>query len=558
MRIHHAGQTITLGKQEFVSAGGEGAVYAKGDLAFKVYHDAGRVIAEAKLRELGVLTLARIIKPLALITDDQRRPVGYVMPYLRNVQPLCQLFTRSFRDRNRITPAMVLTLVRLMREGVLHCHARRVLIVDLNEMNFLLDKTFGDVFFGDVDSYQTPSFPATAIMDSVRDRHASSFSEGSDWFSFAVVSFQMMVGIHPYKGTHPVVRNLDERMQRNLSVLNKDVSLPPACQPLSVVPPAWRAWYEDVLERGRRGVPPDDFTLGPAVLVAAKAPSYGDLVVKLLARYDSDILDVLDLGGATFVLTTGAVHHEHGRTPLPSREGAGGGGGFLIHDGRSVYAACLDHGRLAVTECLTGVTRTSQIEADALIPCDGFVVAVHGCMANEVSVVGGLPLITRSYEILEKATRLGDGCLVQSILGACYASLFPRPGVCWQIHVKELDGWQMVSARFHGGVLGIVGYKGGKYRRLFVRVSPDMPDSYDLWADEEAQGAGVELACLSSGVCVRACGDGFLEVFRARPGATDSKKVKAEALGGGARQYALGPRLACAAGSDLLLVSLRA
>ena len=57
-------------------------------------------------------------------------------------------------------------------------------------------------------------------MDSVRDRHAAGWNEGTDWFSFALVSFQMFVGIHPYKGKHPALKTLDERMAQNVSVLH--------------------------------------------------------------------------------------------------------------------------------------------------------------------------------------------------------------------------------------------------------------------------------------------------------------------------------------------------
>ena len=47
-----------------------------------------------------------------------------------------------------------------------------------------------------VDSYQTAHYPATAIMPSVRDWKVPlhDFSELSDWFSFAIVSFQVFLG----------------------------------------------------------------------------------------------------------------------------------------------------------------------------------------------------------------------------------------------------------------------------------------------------------------------------------------------------------------------------
>src|SRR5260370_27240623 len=182
---------------------------------------------------------------------------------------LCQLFNRAFRERHGITPEAMLRLVRKMREGVKHVHEHGILIVDLHEMNFLLDRALQEVLFIDVDSYQTPGFPATALMDSIRDRHAVHFSRETDWFSFGIVSFQMLIGIHPYKGKHTTLDDLDARMRANISVLNPQVSLPKVCYPFSVIPPAYRDWYRAIFEEGKRVPPPDD--LRPVILIAPTA-----------------------------------------------------------------------------------------------------------------------------------------------------------------------------------------------------------------------------------------------------------------------------------------------
>ena len=190
---------LQLGKAEFKAQGGEGSVYVKGSNAYKIYTDPSRCIQQAKIDELAMLVQPNIIRPLELILDGRNRPVGYSMRYVGKAHSLCQLFPRAFRQRNNITPELTLRLVRQLQTGVSHVHSRGILIVDLNELNFLVSSDFKELFFIDVDSYQTPSFPATVLMESVRDRHAKTFSTDSDWFSFAVVSFQMFVGIHPFQ-----------------------------------------------------------------------------------------------------------------------------------------------------------------------------------------------------------------------------------------------------------------------------------------------------------------------------------------------------------------------
>jgi serine/threonine protein kinase len=144
---------------------------------------------------------------LDILLNDHNKPIGYTMKYLTDTYQLVRLFTKKFRDVNNIKPNQILKLVQHM-QNVIHknIHPNRILLVDINENNFLVDKQFKTVHFIDVDSYQTPFFPATALMESVRDRHTKGFNENSDWFSFAVLSFQMFIGIHPFRGTHKTIQ----------------------------------------------------------------------------------------------------------------------------------------------------------------------------------------------------------------------------------------------------------------------------------------------------------------------------------------------------------------
>ena len=255
---------IRLSRSDFKAQGGEGAIYVKGQTAYKIYTDPQRAITQAKIQELSVLAQPRIIRPLELVLDAKNRPAGYSMRHVGKSYALCQLFPKAFRQRNNLTPEMTWRLVRKLQEGVHHIHSRGVLLVDLNEMNFLVSDDFTELFFIDVDSYQTPSYPATVLMESVRDRHAHTFTTGSDWFSFAVVSFQMFAGIHPFKGTYAPLqglpdkeKKLDARMRANISVLRPEVSLPAACLPFSVIPTPYLDWYRAVFEQGQRLPPPD-------------------------------------------------------------------------------------------------------------------------------------------------------------------------------------------------------------------------------------------------------------------------------------------------------------
>ncbi|HYJ48112.1 MAG TPA: hypothetical protein VEV81_15985, partial [Pyrinomonadaceae bacterium] len=258
------GGEVRLSKADFKAQGGEGAIYVKGSTAYKIYADPLRAIPREKILELSVLTGSNLIRPLDVLLDGKNRTVGYSMRSVEKSYALCQLFPKAFRQRHNLMPEVTLRLVRRLQEGVGRVHAQGILIVDLNEMNFLVAEDFSEIFFIDVDSYQTPSYPATVLMESVRDRHAREFTTQSDWFSFAVVSFQMFTGIHPFKGTYPPLqslpdkeRRLDARMRANVSVLRPEVAVPASCLPFNVIPPAYLDWYRAVFEEGKRAAPPD-------------------------------------------------------------------------------------------------------------------------------------------------------------------------------------------------------------------------------------------------------------------------------------------------------------
>lgn len=191
--------TVDLDNKNFLAQGGEGSVYVISKTAYKIYNDPKKMLPIGKIQELSALTAKNIIKPENIILDNKNHEIGYTMRFVDDTYSLCQLFTKAFRQRNNLDHDTMFKLIQSLQNIVKHVHEKKILIVDCNELNFLASKDFKDIYAIDVDSYQTPNYPATAIMDSIRDRHTKVFNEGSDWFSFAILAFQMFIGIHPFK-----------------------------------------------------------------------------------------------------------------------------------------------------------------------------------------------------------------------------------------------------------------------------------------------------------------------------------------------------------------------
>ncbi len=96
------GGQVNLTQANFIAAGGEGQVFGHGDEAFKVYLKPERMIPEAKIAELAGIADESVVRPRRVLLDGKGNAVGYSMRRVADAHPLCQLFTRAFRDREGV------------------------------------------------------------------------------------------------------------------------------------------------------------------------------------------------------------------------------------------------------------------------------------------------------------------------------------------------------------------------------------------------------------------------------------------------------------------------
>ncbi|HJQ32482.1 MAG TPA: hypothetical protein VJ866_09890 [Pyrinomonadaceae bacterium] len=554
------GGEVRLTKSDFKAQGGEGSIYVRGARAYKIYTDPRRAIPPAKIRELSALTLPNIVRPLEVLLDARNRAAGYSMRAVGRSYALCQLFPKAFRQRNNLTPEAALRLVLKMREGVSHVHSKGILVVDLNEMNFLVAEDFSEVYFIDVDSYQTPSFPAAALMESVRDRHAREFSTASDWFSFAVVSFQTFVGIHPYKGSYPPMQGsgdkaqmLDARMRANVSVLRPEVKVPASCLPFVVIPPAYLDWYRAVFDEGKRLPPPDE--AHAVVSLAAHAPAAHEgnslFEFKEVGEFDDEV--VFHDGALT--VTRSSVYFGGERFAKPRADA------HVVLTPRlgHLVAAYVEDGAARLRDLTAGRDLPLSIGAEEMAVCGGRLYVKQGesVFAVEFLELGKnvSPGVRTAANVMMKSTRMFEGLAVQNMLGAHYASIF-APGVCHQLRLAELDGYRLLDARLCRNVLLAVGARGGRYDRLVFRFADDF-GAYDSRVESDVSSTDINFAVLDTGVVLNLTDEGALELFPRRKGAHDFKTFEDPAVGADARLFQVGAQAYVARGPKLYKFNMR-
>jgi len=523
LTIRGKGASVDLNQKHFLAAGGEGKIYVKDGLVYKVC-EPGKMIPDGKIQELMILDRPNIIRPQDVLIDSKQNPVGYTMRYCPDSYVLCQLFTKAFRNRNNITPDMMLKLVRNMQETIQFIHRKNTLLVDLNEMNFLSDQAFTEIFFIDVNSYQTPHYPALAIMDSIRDRHCNNhFTENTDWFSFGIVAFQMLIGIHPFKGKHPSFTDahtaLDGRMKSNISIFNKQVTYPTgACQPLTVIPDVYRQWFEAVFDQGKRLPPPSDLIAAIQIIapIIKKIAGSNNFDIMDLFDFEDEIVSVFNFGGRELVATNKKLFIDRREktnfTPTPDMKIC-----FTPKSLRPI-AASIENRKLKLMDLVDNKPLQTILSADKLFVVDGRLYVLHGSQILEMQFmeIGTNTVVSSNVvgTVLESGTQLHDGVIVQNLFDSHYISVFPASKECRQIALRALDGYRLIEAKYERGLLMAVAVdnKTGKYDRFIFWFDNKWNPQHTIIKDITF--TGLNFTVLDNGVCIMINEDEVVEIFR--------------------------------------------
>lgn len=549
---------IKFGRNDFKTRGGEGSIYVKGSKAYKIFSDPARTIQPAKIAELSVLSQSNIIRPLELVLNAKNQPVGYSMRHVSKSYALCQLFPRAFRQRNNLTPELTLELVRRLQEGVAHIHSKGILVVDLNELNFLVGTDFREIFFIDVDSYQTPSFPATVLMESVRDRHAQRFSVESDWFSFAIVSFQMFAGVHPFKGSYLPMQHLpdklDARMRANISVLHADVTVPMSALSFSVIPPSYLDWYQAVFEEGKRLPPPDNVqsvALLAAPLTSPRAIQGSAFLITELREFDSPIL----FHDGVLTITNESIYSDGQKYPKPPFDVKV----VVTPRQRHVIAAFIDASGLHFRDLTTGDDIITDVKAEEVTISNGQLFVKH---AENIFVIDFVELPKKMLlgvkpiaNVMMRSTRLFEGLAIQNLLGANYASILLSSGESYQIHLQGLDTVQILDARRERNVLIVVVANGGRYDKFIYRFSERF-SNYDVRCINDVETTSIDFTVLDSGIVLHLIDD-RLEVFSSKSGTANVRMINDPALEDDIQLFHIGSQALMARGNKLYKIKLQ-
>lgn len=480
----------------FIASGGAGSVYKSGNFAVKIYHEPKNCISEAHLTDLKRLNRPNIVSPKEFVYDAKKNRLGYVMPLVKAKYTLEELFPKTFKDRHSLTLDAVLKLVRSLKDGISYCHTQDVTLVDINPLNFLVDEKFGDVFFLDADSYQTKTNPATFINPRIQDYSSKTFTPLTDWYSYAIVTFQLITGIHPFGGKYTGNLGVDktqeifERMRKNISVFNKDVNFP-AFVNLSSIPQAYADWYKSLFVEGKRTLPPNDFTQAITAVTATVSS-----IVNLNAAFEykklyefEDLLYTVN----DYYVTKSGVFDNFSRKVF--NHSAKWESTITLVNNQPFYIEKTPDS-VDIFNMATGskVNFASKVESFTVYNNDVYL--KQGLTINKLDIIGANAGLRQVAQCTALSTTAYDGCFIQNILGKLYLSVFDG-GKHYQTLLNFSNSDKVIDAKYVNGLVVILFQKKDGLRyKLIGKLNKECKFDFQEFQDS----ANINFAALSTGV----------------------------------------------------------
>jgi hypothetical protein len=517
-----------LSQSNYLASGGEGSIYKLKTQVVKIFTDPNKMRQDSMADKIALLSKIKhpwIVAPLGVVTTQSHKPIGYYMPFAEG-EALPRFFTNDFRAQVAFSNQDASELAARMQEVVKTAHQSGAVIVDGNEQGWVAKFKKGskpEPRIVDVDSWQIGRFKAKVIMPSIKDYHASHFTNLSDWFSWGIVTFQLYTGIHPYKGTLQGYHRSDfaARMKSNASVFTPGVRLNRAVRDFSVIPPKLLSWYEREFQNGDRTEPPSPFdsalSTTPRTTIKRVVVGQTSGALKFDKLYSAPANDpvrrIFDCGVAilnSHTLISLRSGRAIGKAKTADCEVVWGSSGWLIVERvNDKIEAWYTEGRSDRIDLSFGLT------AHAILRFQNRIFAITDKGVTELALqVFGKPILTvaTSWPVITTSTLFFDGIGIQDALGSAFVVVPHGDKMLSFVKVPELDRLRVVSAKAGTGFSAVVTIdRSGNYHRFDITFSKDY-QSYQL-QKTEVDSPELVLALLPRGVGATVAADGELAVF---------------------------------------------
>lgn len=246
-----------------ITEGGEAKLYTyeDGKSVAKIYKPHVNIsMKEQKVKKFVNAKLPNcVVAPRDIILVDDKFN-GYLMDKVENAENLHQLIKPKFLKVCGFDNKDVLEMMVNLGSTLQTLHNGGIIIGDISDYNILIKNK--NIYFIDVDSWGAIGvFEPDAYTEIFTDPKAYNsngrikFSLDSEYYSFAILSFNMLSRIHPFNGTYEKDANMStlDRMRKRLSVLgNHKITIPKMIPSWRWMSPDLQKAYLDIFENGKR------------------------------------------------------------------------------------------------------------------------------------------------------------------------------------------------------------------------------------------------------------------------------------------------------------------
>lgn len=540
-------------QKDFLAAGGEGSIYLVDKFCYKITN---HPFVESKLIELMELKRDNVVVPIDFLLDNKNNMVGYVLNYIDG-DALCRLFNTSFWNDNKLDVNSISGIIEKFIETTQYIHDSKCLVVDWNEMNFLVDRKFEVPYFIDTNAWKTKSFPPDAITPLFRDHSSKDFSALSDWYGVGILACKLYVGIHPYKGSHPNYgKKIDDTLKRmidNVSIFNKKAKLPAAARSFDNIPDNYMKWFIDIFEKGKRIPPPN--VVGYVTVSKKKIESvFKYFKTDLHKLFQYNVKRYYVINGKEVVFGENEIIIDDKVAPLKNKKVKVG----VIVSQRDMvpYFVFISNEKFHIYDDNGNLVDVAVFAKDFLVH-DHMIYALHRGTIFQLSCsdIGGKQVFTFGdrYDVMPNSTKSMGSCFYMSVMGNTHFLLPSKTGSKYflrNIRVKELDGYKIIEAKHDNNVLGIIGEKDGKYDR-FMLILDLIDGKYIINTENDIDAPFLNFVVLDNGIGVSMDEDGLVTIFTTKIDKYQTKTIKDDSITSTLRLFKSGTKVLFADGKKV-------
>lgn len=289
MNVYLNGKQYRLDPSNSIGKGGEADIFAKGNMAFKIFkqpnhpdfsgfpheQQAAKIRIDEHQRKLPAFPKNlpdRVMAPRGLLYNKNGKEIlGYVMPFLKGCEVLLKYSDRSYRQAG-ISNENVIEIFRDLRNSVKGIHKAGAIIGDFNDLNVMVKGS--EAYIIDADSFQygpyichlfTERFVDPLLCDS-NETHPilmRPHNEESDWYAYAIMLMQSLLYVGPYGGIYkPKDKSKRvkqaERPLKRITIFDSEVKYPKPAISYDVLPDDMLQHFHLLFEEDKRGEFPEN------------------------------------------------------------------------------------------------------------------------------------------------------------------------------------------------------------------------------------------------------------------------------------------------------------